>query len=137
MQNRVFFPQSILDQWLSTGKVDLRGSELTILEQDRHYQIAEAVYVTREVSGAPDNNNLVGRVKPKEGLERDGAEIFDTSCIVGENAYDVVPGWLAVPVGTWEEHRAQKSRRPPSGDFSDEPKTDEDLLARFVLKSLS
>ena len=134
MQNKVFFSQPVLDQWLTSGKVDLRGSELTILEEDRRYDIAEALYVVREVGGSPDVHDLVGRVKPKDKLEAEGAEIFDTSILLGENAYDVVPGWLGVPIGSFEEHRAKPRR--PSGTFDDEPKTDEDLLARFVLKSL-
>ena len=99
VQNRVFFPQSALDQWLTSGKVDLRGNELMINEEQRRYEIVEAVLVVREVSGAPDAFNLVGRVKPKDKLEREGAEIFDTSLVYGENAYDVVPGWLGLPVG--------------------------------------
>lgn len=132
MQNRIFFPQPVLDQWLSTGKVDLRGNELAIVEQERRYEVTEAVYFQKEVSGSPDQNKLVGRVKPREQLERGGAELMDTSCIVGDNAYDVVPGWVGIPIGTFEEHRS----RHPSGEFGDEPKTDEDLLARFVLGSL-
>jgi hypothetical protein len=134
MQNKVFFSQPALDQWLSAGKVDLRGSELTILEEERRYDIAEALYVVREVSGTPDVHRLVGRVKPKERLEREGAEVFDTSIILGENAYDVVPGWLGVPIGTFEDRRPKPARA--SGRFEDEPKTDEDMLARFDLKSL-
>jgi hypothetical protein len=134
--NRVFFPQQVLDQWLSGGEVDLRGTELTIMDEQRRYAIAEAFYIVREVSGSPDPNNLVGRVKPKELLEKNGAELFDTSILLGENAYDVVPGWLGAPIGTFEEHLANPSRRPSGGEFGEEPKTDEDLLARFVLKSL-
>lgn len=135
-QNRVFFSQQALDLWLSGGKVDLRGTQLTILEERRSYQIAEAVYIMREVSGAADAHDLIGRVKPKARLEREGAEIFDSSLVFGDNAYDVVPGWLGAPASSFEEHIAD-SRRAGSGDFTDdEPKTDEDLLARFVLKSL-
>lgn len=134
MQNKVFFSQPALDQWLSDGKVDLRGDELTILEEERSYQIAEALYVVREVSGTPDVHQLVGRVKPKERLEREGAEVFDTSVLLGENAYDVVPGWLGVPIGMFE---GRPKSRNPVDSFEDEPKTDEDMLARFVLKSLN
>lgn len=136
MQNKVFFSQPALDQWLSMGKVELQGSELRMLEEQRRYDLAEAVYIVREVSGSEDAHRLVGRVRPKNTLEQDGAELFDTSVILGDNAYDVVPGWIGVPIGTFEEFRAQERREPSRGDFEDEPKTDEDLLARFVLKSL-
>jgi len=34
-KNRVFFPQTALDQWISEGKVDLAGDELTIKAEAR------------------------------------------------------------------------------------------------------
>jgi hypothetical protein len=69
MQNRVFFPQAALDQWLVDGTVDLRGTELTIVPEARVYRLAEAVHILREVSGAEDAQSLVGRVKAKSALE--------------------------------------------------------------------
>ena len=58
--------------------------------------------------------------------------------IVGENAYDVVPGWLGTPVGTFDEHvasteRAQARAATPAVQ---EPRSDEDLLATFLMKTL-
>jgi hypothetical protein len=140
MQNRVFFPQAALDQWLVDGSVDLRGTELTIVSEARRYRLAEAVRILREVTGAEDAQSLVGRVKAKSALEEKGAELLESSMIVGDNAYDVVPGWLGTPVGTFDEHvtsperaeaRSGKSEPPPT-----EPRTDEDLLAMLLLKTL-
>ncbi|WP_394826189.1 hypothetical protein [Pendulispora albinea] len=138
MQNRVFFPQTALDQWLIGGAVDLRGTELTIVGEARRYQLAEAVHVVREVSGSEDQNDLVGRVKSKVFLQEFGAELLENSMILGDNAYDVETGWLGAPVGTFDEHVASVDRATRgSHDFEgDEPKTDEDLLARFLLRTL-
>jgi hypothetical protein len=127
MQNRVFFPQAALDQWIVDGVVELQNNELTILGEGRRYRLAEAVHVLREVSGAEDPNELVGRVKAKGYLEQLGAEIVETSMLVSESAYDVEPGWVGIPIGTFAEH---------VGSGKGDSKTDEDLLARFLSKSL-
>ena len=132
MQNRVFFPQAAFDQWLVDGSIDLRGAELTILAEGRKYRIAEAVRVLKEAAGQPDQNDLVGRVKTKVYLEALGAEILEGSMIIGDNAYDVVEGWLGAPTVSFEEHKRARS----SGEFGEEPRTDEDLLAKFLLKNL-
>lgn len=137
MQNSVFFPQTALDQWLIDGTIDLRGTELTLVSEARKYRLAEAVRVMREVTGADDLQELVGRVKSKALLEEKGAEILETSMIIGDNAYDVVPGWLGTPVGSFDEHVASPERaQARAGTDSDGPQTDEELLAAFLTKAL-
>jgi len=137
MQNRVFFPQEALDQWTVDGKVDLRGGELTILAEKRMYRLLEAVHVVREVTGARDPHDLIGKVKAKPYLLELGAELFETSMLIGDNAYDVVPGWLGRPASTFRDHVASDERRRANkeslADFDDEPKTDEDVLQRCLL----
>jgi hypothetical protein len=141
MQNRVFFPEQSLNEWLVEGAVDLRGSELTILAEARRYTLAEAVRVITEVTGGPDTNDLVGRVKSKNYLEELGAELLETSMVLGDNAYDVIPGWLGAPVGSFNQHviseERKNARASVTNEFSgEEPRTDEDLLARFLLERL-
>jgi hypothetical protein len=129
MQNRVFFPQAALDQWIVDGVVEIQSNELTILGEGRRYRLAEAVRVVREVSGGEDPNELVGRVKAKGYLEQLGAEIVENSMLVTDTAYDVEPGWVGIPVGTFAEHVGSAARKVES-------KTDEDLLAKFLARSL-
>ncbi len=139
VQNRVFFPQAALDQWLADGSIELRGTELSILAEARRYRLAEAARVTAEVTGSADANELLGRVKSKQYLDELGAELLETSMILGDNAYDVVPGWLASPVGTFAEFVASPERakaRSQSQFPSEEPRTEEDMLARYLLKNL-
>ena len=138
MQNRVFFPQAALDLWLTDGTVDLQGDELTIAAEGRRYRVTEAVRIDREVTGGADGNDLVGRVKQKSVLDERGAELLESSLILGDNAYDVMPGWLGEPVGTFDEHVASQKKAPSSRlpAPAKEPETDEDLLATYLLKNL-
>src|SRR5580693_1947363 len=103
MENRVFFPQAALDQWIVDGSVELQGGELTVLSAGRQYRLAEAVYVLRDVSGTGDTHELVGLVKARAYLEQLGAELMETSMLVGDSAYDVEPGWLGIPAGSFAE----------------------------------
>jgi hypothetical protein len=135
MENRVFFPQAALDQWIVDGTVDLTQDELTILAEGRRYKLAEAIRVTREVSGAEDPHGLVGRAKPMSQLDALGAEIIETSMLVGEHAYDIVPGWLGVPVGSFAEHAAERAKAQ-GGASGPAPQSDEELLAGFAAAKL-
>jgi hypothetical protein len=138
MPNRVFFPQTALDVWLTDGTVDLRGDELTIAGEGRRYRLTEAVRIVNEVTGGTDAHDLLGRVKPKAFLEDKKAEILEGSLLLGDNAYDVVPGWLGEPIGTFDEFvAAQKRSSQRSGPTPEKaPETDEDLLATYLLKNL-
>jgi hypothetical protein len=138
-KNRVFFPVAALDVWIGGGKVEISGDELTIRGAGRRYRILEAARVAAEVSGSPDANELVGKVKSKPFLDELGAELLETSMILGENAYDIVPGFLGAPVGTFEEHQAGISRPArrsiPPGLGASAPMSDEDLLGKFLLEN--
>jgi hypothetical protein len=141
MQNRVFFPQAALDVWLTDGTVDLRADELTIVAEGRRYRLTEAVRIVNEVTGGADGHDLIGRVKAKTFLDEKKAELMESSLLLGDNAYDVVPGWLGEPIGTFDEHVAsQKSKAPParrSGPPPERaPQSDEDLLATYLLRNL-
>lgn len=135
-QNRVFFPQEALDRWLSEGRVEVLGSELIIPNERRRYRLVEAVRVVSEEFGRADPDELVGKVKTMLFLSELGAELLGDSMVLGENAYRVVAGWLGTPVGTLEQHRAERQglgvsrpSRPPHG-------SDEELLASFLARNL-
>ncbi len=130
--NRVFFPQRALDQWLAEAKIDLSAKELVIKAENRRYHVVEAVRIIQEVSGTEDLFDLVGRVKSVNYLTELGAEILETSMILGENAYEVVPGFLGSPIGTFNEHRAGTplTRDDPL------PKSEEALLAQYLMQTL-
>jgi hypothetical protein len=127
MKNRVFFPQEALDSWVADDRVDLAADELTIRAENRRFRVVEAVRVMREVTDGNDPNELIGKVKSLAYLGELGAEIMEGSMILGENAYDIIPGFAGAPVGTLEEHR---KATPPDKPMS--VTTDEELLAAFL-----
>lgn len=143
--NRVFFPQGALARWLDEGKVELQGETLTMRDEGHRYRLVEAVRITREVTGSPDVHKLVGRVKSREYLTGLGAEIVGESMIVGDNAYDVVSGFLGtleVPEPAPEPPRPAAeppkpiAERPPVSSPVTKVESDEDLLVKFLLKGL-
>jgi hypothetical protein len=131
MKTRVFFPQAALDEWIAEERVDLKSDELTIKSEGRRYRIIEAARVMREVTGTPDANELIGKVKSVAFLSELGAELLESSMILGENAYDIIPGFVGAPIGSFAEHR----KSIPDTDLATIVKglsTDEDLLATFL-----
>ncbi len=132
-KNRVFFPQEALDVWLSEGRVELTGDELVLRAEGRRFRMTEAVRVLREVTGTPDAYDLVDRVKSKVFLGALEAELLETSMLIGDNAYDVVPGFLGTPVGSFAEHVAHTRASSPELKV---PGTDEELLGQFLLQTL-
>jgi hypothetical protein len=135
MQNRVFFPQSAVDQWGIDGKIDLVAGELILLADGRRYKVEEAVRVVTEVTGANDDRQIIGKVKPKRALEEIGAELLESSMILGDNAYDVIPGWMGTPTGPFAEHLLSPERMKARGGKTDVGaglNNDEELLKRFL-----
>lgn len=118
--NRVFFPQAALDRWLEDNEVELSAGELFVKAEQRKYRIVEAVRVLAEVSGGEDVYEIVGRVKTVNFLTELGAELLGTSMVIGDNAYDVVPGFVGAPLN----------------DAPALPKSEEELLAQYLMSKL-
>jgi hypothetical protein len=66
--------------------------------------------------------------------------LLGESMVIADNAYEVVPGWLGSPVGTFAEHRAERSASTslpaPRPSSSSLPGSDEELLASFLVRNL-
>ena len=97
--NRVFFPQRALDQWLAESVIDFTGRELVIKAANHRYLVVEAARILQEVSGSEDMYDLVGRVKSVNYLAELGAELLESSMLLGENAYEIIPGFVGSPAG--------------------------------------
>ena len=135
MENRVFFPQAALDEWIVDGTVELTSGVLTILSEGRRYELVEAVHVVREVSGAGDGHDLLGRVKTLPVLDGLGAELVETSMLLGDAAYDVEPGWIGTPVEPFAEYLASDARKKARGGKAGlEPASDEEVLRSSLAK---
>jgi hypothetical protein len=129
MKNRVFFPQAALDEWIAENRVDLKNDELAIKSEGRRYRIIEAVRVLKEVTGTDDPHELLGRVKTRAFLNELGAEILENSMILGDNAYDVVQGFVGAPIGSFADHRKDAGAKARH-------KSDEELLASFLTNKM-
>ena len=128
-KNRVFFPQEALNSWLVAGSVELHGDTLLLKKEDRRYRLAEGVRVVAEVTGEADPFDIVGRCKTVGFLSELGADTLEHSMIIDNRAYDIIPGFLGIPMGPTE--------RPPrmEDDLSGLP-SDEHLLAQFLAKNM-
>lgn len=137
--NRVFLPQETLDGWLSEGRVDVDGETMTLQPEGQRFRLKTAVRFMQEVTGGEDGAQLVGKVKDLDQLGDLGGEHCADSVILGENAYEVVEGFVGEPLADEEEtglpsgsnlasatHRAL-GETPQSGEI--------DLLTRFFLSS--
>lgn len=120
---KLFLPQVQLEEWALEDKADLRDGRLVVTaEGGASYPAIPAVHFVQLVSGE-DTHQLVARVKTESQLERLGAEQMADSVLIGDSAYEVVPGYLT-EVGP--------AARPVGG----KPSSEADLLAAFLLNKM-
>jgi hypothetical protein len=102
---RIFIAQTLVDAWLAAGQVGLDGDFLHFPlagspgSQPFPLYIQPAVYFDRVDGSDTDAYDVVGVVKTAGELAQLGAEHYDTSVVLGDYAYSVRPGFLAIPVG--------------------------------------
>lgn len=103
---RIYVSQALVDRWLVETRIELEGDLLRVSGPASSLFINPAVYFVRVDGGAEsqadpsaDPNKLLGCVKSSQELAQMGAEHYDTSVVLGERAYTVQPGFIAVPVG--------------------------------------
>lgn len=92
---RVFVPQDALETFIADGRAHMTGD--TLFVEGTPFQLTSAVRFVSEVAGGGDASGLVGRVKSLEQLTELGGEHAAGSVILGDNAYEIVDGFLAVP----------------------------------------
>ena len=99
MKNRVFFPQPLLNVLMDTSGIDIDGDDLVLTETKRRYRVIEGVRVLQEVTDGNDPHDLCGKVKSRAFLSELGAELLGDSMIVEEKAYEILAGFVGVPLG--------------------------------------
>lgn len=92
---RVFLSQSRVDAWASAGLVEVDGELLTARPAGRRFRLTAAALVRRVSDDGPDPHGLVGKVRTEVALAASGVELYMTSGIKGETAYDLEPGFVA------------------------------------------
>ena len=95
--NRVFFPQEALGAWLEEERIELDGEYMTLNPDGQRFKICSALRILSEVAEGSDPHGLVGKVKTLEAIGELGGEHYADSVLLGDNAYEVVEGFLGEP----------------------------------------
>ena len=98
---RIFVAQTLADSWLSAGRVALERDLLRLPASGgaaTDLFINPAVFFERIDGSESDVHDVVGRVKTAQELAQMGADHYESSVVMGDYAYTVVPGYLAIPV---------------------------------------
>jgi hypothetical protein len=90
---RLFVPQEALEAWLAAGRVHMVGETLFI--DGYAFSLESALRFVNEVAGGGDELQLLGRVKTLEQLAALGGEHCAASVVLGDNAYEVIEGFVA------------------------------------------
>jgi hypothetical protein len=98
--NRVFLPQETVDLWLAEGRVALEGERLRLLPAGPEFHLTTAVSFKSEVAGGGDEHQLCGKVKSVEEVTALLGEVAGGSVVLGDNAYEVIDGFLGELAGS-------------------------------------
>lgn len=101
--HRLFVSQETLDRWLGDDRAEVDGEQLTLKEEGVRYRLVSAVHFLKEVADGGDGARLVGKVKSMDGVTALGGEYCQGSVILGDDAYEVIEGFLAEPVERAED----------------------------------
>jgi len=99
MLGKLFISQSAIDAWVSTERVDLQGEVVTLRNGGGQLRLRAASLFMKVSGDGEDKRLLIGRVKDEEAISALGAEAYMTSVLFDDIAYDVEPGFVALPVG--------------------------------------
>jgi hypothetical protein len=116
MSGLLFVSQAMLDSWAEQGKIDLVGNVMTLLAGEgkgRSYALDPAVRFMKVLGVDADPHALVHKVKSVAQLRELGADPAGDSCILGDVAYEVQPGFLAEAAALQAVAAAQPSSPPP------------------------
>lgn len=97
---RIFVAQTLADSWLNAGRVQLERDLLRLPAAGGNVDlfINPAVFFERIDGSETDVHEVVGRVKTAQELAQMGADHYESSVVMGDYAYTVVPGYLAIAV---------------------------------------
>jgi hypothetical protein len=149
MADYLFVPQTVLDRWSEQGKVQVDGTVLTILGENKNFVLTPAVRFMKLEAG-DDSAGLLTKVKTTEALKQMGAEHYMESVLLGETAYNVQQGFLAdanalrraaaasaAAAAKAKPAAATPAQAPAVAAAAPDKKGNEnDLLAQFLLDNL-
>jgi hypothetical protein len=137
--NRLFWPQEMIDEWMLEEQAVIEGDVLTLVREQRRYDVHQAVLFLADVGDGADPHGLVGRVKEITSLEELHAERYLDSVLIGDSAYKVVPGFAGEPLidvrgaAKGDDITGAVATRTDAAGQAGE---DRELLAQFLLDNL-
>jgi hypothetical protein len=117
---KLFLTEAQLEEWAIAEKADLKDGKLEVAEDGASFPVVPAVHFVKLVSGA-DEQKLVAKVKTEPQLKSLGAEQMADSVLLGDAAYEVVPGYVTEVAG---------------GAAEAKPSSETELLAQFFLNKM-
>ncbi len=124
---KLFLPQKTLEDWSVGEKADLEDGKLVVKEPKSAHSVTPAVHFVKVVSGN-DVHHLTGRVKTMKQLDELGAEHMMDSVLLGETAFEVIPGYVTEVTTPAPSAKADAKKKQISPEA--------DLLAAFILDKL-
>ncbi len=129
ISEKVFFTQKTLDSLNEKNKISLEDDLLTIMTKEKPcFAIIPAYRFLRVESGGEDPLQILGKVKTEEEAKQMDIDIYRDSAIFKETVYVVEPGFIGVP--------KIEEAPPPKEPEKAPPKSEEELLAEFLLKNM-
>lgn len=97
MTEKLFFSQDLINSWADDEKVKFENDTLSIHSgaSMQQYRLSPAYRFLKVADGSEDPHSLLEAVKSQEELDQIRADVYLDSCIVGDTAYDVEPGYVA------------------------------------------
>jgi hypothetical protein len=136
MADYLFVPQTVLDKWSEQGRVRVDGKVLTILGDNKAFQLTSAVRFLKLEAG-DDKAKLLQKVKTTDALKQMGAELYMQSVLLGESAYEVQQGFLADASGLRRAAgAAQAGGKARKGEAGKPAAEGPDLLVQYLLDKL-
>lgn len=134
-----FVPQSMLDVWADLGKIELTGTTLRIPSESISFTLTPAIRFLSLIEGQ-DTHKLLAKVKSETFVKEIGGEVMTDSCLIGDTAYQVQPGFLAEgeALAAAQASRATKkpAPRPASKPVQSSAVTDVDGQPPFRMEGI-
>jgi len=98
MAEKLFFSQEIINAWTDDQRVKFENDVLSIVTAKgmQEYKLTSAYRVVKVSDDTPDCHNLLNSIHTAEEFVALGADVYMNSCILGEAAYELEAGYVAV-----------------------------------------
>lgn len=108
--------------------MEIHDNTMKLLPDGQRFNLKTAVRFTSEVAGGGDALKLVGKVKDMDQVTELSGEYSQGSVVLGDNAYEVVDGFVGEAI-------VDSKFVPAPSEKDSHSNEDVDLLAKFFMQS--